>query len=414
VERTVSLPEEHLQHPPLYHRGIESLVTVVQEVSHARTLPALMAIVRRAARQLTGADGATFVLRDGNCCYYADEDAIAPLWKGQRFPMSICISGWVMQQGQCAAIEDIYLDERIPADTYRPTFVKSLVMVPIRAQAPIGAIGTYWATPHRPTGEEVKLLQALADSTSIAMENVQLYAELEQRVRDRTAELAAVNQELESFAYSVSHDLRAPLRTIDGFSYLLSEQLDGALDAEQQEYLLRIRTATTRMGQLIDDLLKLAYLNQAPLERAQVNLTALAADIITTLRATTPERQVEVQIQAGLTAYADPGLLRVVLENLLGNAWKFTANCPAAHIALICSADGEVPVYSVRDNGAGFDPRLASKLFTAFQRLHAQRDFPGTGIGLATVQRIIHRHGGRIWAEGAVNEGATFYFTLSR
>src|SRR5262245_52421234 len=176
--------------------GMLGLVEVVQRLSLARDIPTVQDIVRRAARQLTGADGATFVLRDGDRCYYADEDAIAPLWKGQRFPMSMCISGWAMLHRQAAVIEDIYADDRIPHDAYRPTFVKSLVMVPIRTLDPIGAIGNYWAARHQPTVDEVQLLQALADTTAVAMENVRVFTELEERVRARTAELEAANRNL--------------------------------------------------------------------------------------------------------------------------------------------------------------------------------------------------------------------------
>ena len=175
---------------------LEHLVAVVRELSLARTLEAIMQIVRLAARQLTGADGATFILREHDLCYYAEEDAIAPLWKGRRFPMDICISGWVMLNRQPAVIEDVYADARIPADAYQPTFVKSLVMVPIRTMAPLGAIGTYWAERRQAAPQEVHLLQALADTTAVAMENVQVYQALEQRVQYRTAELQAANVEL--------------------------------------------------------------------------------------------------------------------------------------------------------------------------------------------------------------------------
>lgn len=179
-----------------YVQGIERLLHAVQELSLARELEQVQRIVRSTARELTGCDGATFVLRDNGKCFYADEDAIEPLWKGNRFPMSACISGWAMLNRQTAVIPDIYVDERIPHEAYRPTFVKSLVMVPIRTLSPIGAIGNYWAHSHRATTEEVRLLQALVDSTSIAMENVQVYGELEQRVRDRTAALELANQEI--------------------------------------------------------------------------------------------------------------------------------------------------------------------------------------------------------------------------
>ncbi len=177
-----------------YERNLECLVRAIQELSLARNLDRIAEIVRSAARELVGADGATFVLRDGDSCFYKDEDAISPLWKGLRFPMETCISGWAMLNREPAVIEDIYQDPRIPHDAYRPTFVKSLVMVPIRSMAPVGAIGTYWATPRLASVREVGLLQALADSTSVAMENVQLYDELEQRVIARTQDLVAANR----------------------------------------------------------------------------------------------------------------------------------------------------------------------------------------------------------------------------
>jgi diguanylate cyclase (GGDEF)-like protein len=180
-----------------YLRAMESLLVVVQDLSLARSLERIMEIVRVAARQLTGSDGASFVLRDNGYCYYADEDAIAPLWKGQRFPMSSCISGWAMLNRQPAVINDVYSDLRVPHIAYKPTFIQSMVMVPIRTFDPIGAIGIYWAKPHNPSKEEVKLLQALADTTAVAMENVQIYSELEQRVHDRTATLVATNTHLQ-------------------------------------------------------------------------------------------------------------------------------------------------------------------------------------------------------------------------
>ena len=181
-------------------RLIELLVEAVQRLSLAPDIPTVQTIVRTVARQLTSADGATFVLRDGNQCFYADEDSISPLWKGQRFPLSACISGWVMDNRVAVAIPDIYEDPRIPIDAYRPTFVRSLAMVPIRTQAPIGAIGNYWASPHVATDDELRILQALADSTAVAIENIRIHEELEERIRERTSQLEAVNQELRAEA----------------------------------------------------------------------------------------------------------------------------------------------------------------------------------------------------------------------
>lgn len=396
----------------LTHNSTDQLINIVQELSLARDLDSIMAIVRRAARELTGADGATFILRDNEQCYYAEEDAIEPLWKGKRFPMTACISGWAMLNKQPAVIEDIYVDARIPIEAYRPTFVKSLAMVPIRTAAPVGAIGNYWATRHLASSDEVKLLQALADSTSIAMENVQLYGELEQRVRDRTEQLQAANKELETFSYSVSHDLRAPLRAIEGFSRLLMERVSNYPE-EDRDYLVRIHRATLRMSQLVDDLLSLSRISQAVLTRDKVDLSTVAQEVLADLQATSPERQVTCSIQPNAWAAGDPRLLRVVLENLLSNAWKYTSKRPQAQITFGCEGQApELVTFYVQDNGAGFDMTYAGKLFGPFQRLHAESDFPGTGIGLATVQRIVHRHGGRIWAEAALGQGATFYFTL--
>jgi len=240
-----------------------------------------------------------------------------------------------------------------------------------------------------------------------------LNEELEQRVMERTAQLEAANRELETFSYSVSHDLRAPLRSIDGFSQALLEDCSDCLDAQGQDFLQRIRAATQRMSRLIDALLGLSHVTRAEIQRQPINLSVMAVIVVTELQRQDPERLVEVVIAPGLRARGDARLVRVMLENVLGNAWKFTAEKPQARIEFGLQTTAErSPVFFVRDNGAGFDMTYADKLFGAFQRLHRTSEFPGTGIGLATVQRIIHRHGGRVWAEGEVGRGATFYFTL--
>ncbi|HEX2712275.1 MAG TPA: PAS domain S-box protein, partial [Candidatus Acidoferrales bacterium] len=228
------------------------------------------------------------------------------------------------------------------------------------------------------------------------------------------AELAASNKELESFSYSVSHDLRAPLRSIDGFSQALLEDCADRLDDHGKGHLNRIRVATQRMGVLIDDLLNLSRIARSELHVRRLDISALARAVASELQNTQPDREVEFRIEDGLETVADPGLLRNVLDNLLGNAWKFTSKRESACIEFGVTRLNGASAYFVRDDGAGFDPAYADRLFGAFQRLHALTEFSGTGVGLATVQRIVHRHGGRIWAESALGRGATFYFTLAK
>jgi light-regulated signal transduction histidine kinase (bacteriophytochrome) len=244
--------------------------------------------------------------------------------------------------------------------------------------------------------------------------------QLEGRVRERTAQLEATNRELEAFSFSVSHDLRAPLRSVDSFSKILMEEHQNQLNREALDLLRRVRTGSQRMSQLIDDLLKLSRISRSELSRELVYLSEVCRSICGDLHNSDPARRVQFKIADDLAAFGDPQLLRVVLENLLGNAWKFSSKKTEAVIEF-----GEIErseeekqgqngksVFYIRDNGVGFDPDYASKLFNPFHRLHNSNEFPGSGIGLATVQRIINRHGGEIWAESELNKGATFYFRL--
>jgi PAS domain S-box-containing protein len=239
-----------------------------------------------------------------------------------------------------------------------------------------------------------------------------LNAELEQRVAERTAALEAANQELEAFSYSVAHDLRAPLRGIDSFSQLLLERYSQRLDGEGLAYLNRVRAAVARMSQLIDALLSLAQIGRRHFQPLDFDFSQLVRAVAAEVAASHPGRNVTVQIAPDMRARADARLLRVVMANLLENAWKFTARRPEALIEVGRLEEAPVPTYYVRDNGAGFDPTHAQKLFGAFQRLHTEKEFPGTGIGLAIVQRVICRHGGTVWAQSQPAQGATFYFTL--
>jgi PAS domain S-box-containing protein len=240
----------------------------------------------------------------------------------------------------------------------------------------------------------------------------QLNNDLEKRVRQRTADLESANRELEAFAYSVSHDLRAPLRAMKGFSEALAEDYAGQFDSTGRQYLDRIQNASLKMNQLIDDLLNLSRVNQFEMIRRVVNMSEIGHEIADSLQAQDPLRTIEWVIQENVSAFGDGHLLQIALQNLLENSFKFTGPCPAARIEFSCSEQGKEKIFTIQDNGVGFDMKDAQRLFGAFQRLHRDQDFPGTGIGLATVKRIIHRHGGRIWCDSGVNCGAVFHFTI--
>jgi light-regulated signal transduction histidine kinase (bacteriophytochrome) len=264
-------------------------------------------------------------------------------------------------------------------------------------------------------GPELRLAVSRPQASTDVFANLERkVAELTAEVGRRNSELAVLSKELEAFSYSVAHDLRSPLITIDGFTQVVLENIAGSLDETNRDHLQRISTATRRMHRLINALLDLSKIVRAPLHRSTVDLSKLAREILQTLRDRAPSRVADLVVSAGIVVSGDSGLLRIALENLLANAWKFTSRKDRTHIEFGSGPDrAGRTVYFVRDNGAGFDPRYATKLFSPFQRLHSETQYSGMGIGLATVQRIIHRHGGEIWAESAVDCGAGFYFTLA-
>jgi light-regulated signal transduction histidine kinase (bacteriophytochrome) len=339
------------------------------------------------------------------------------------------------QQGRVQAVADIYAAglSQCHIDVLARFQVRANLIVPLlQGQKLWGLLCIHQcATPRQWQPIEIEFVTHIANHLGVALQHAELLAQLraeiaerqqaEQRVqslnqglRQAILELKAVNSELEAFSYSVSHDLRAPLRSIDGFSQALLEDYGGRLDDTGQDFISRIRAATQRMGNLIDDLLTLSRVTRSSIRMESVNLSQLARRIATELQQGCPERRVEFEIAPDLRAYGDTHLLQVVLENLLNNAWKFTAKQSQPIVTVGQSqSDNGSPIYFVRDNGAGFDMAYVDKLFSPFQRLHGMQDFPGNGIGLATVQRIIHRHGGRVWAEGVIDRGATFYFTLA-
>ncbi len=318
------------------------------------------------------------------------------------------------------------LVERVARDTEHLELLRSVgfssaMVVPlVTREKTFGALTLVYAESGKYYREEdLQLAQELARRAAISIDNARLYQQaqdlnelLESRVRQRTDQLEAANRELEAFSYSVSHDLRAPLRGIDGFSQALEEDYAQELDETAKRYLERIRAGTQRMGRLIDDLLKLSRLSRTEVRWQSVDLTSAAEMIVDELQNRQPDRRATFAVAKGMAAKGDERLLGIVLQNLLENAWKFTANRDQAWIEVGFYLEEEAAVYFVKDNGAGFDTTYADKLFGAFQRLHSPAEFEGTGIGLATVQRVILRHGGRVWAESELGKGATFFFTL--
>jgi signal transduction histidine kinase/ActR/RegA family two-component response regulator len=394
---------------PSYVEAMAHLVEVVQSLSQARDIDAISAIVRKAARDLTGADGATFVLRDGNQCYYADEDAIEPLWKGKRFPMEACVSGWVMHHGQSTVINDIYDDARVPTEAYRPTFVKSLAMVPIRRNAPIGAIGNYWATQRQPTDEEVSILQALADTTSVALENAELYGQLRAQVATLETQHKRIldqKEALEVFTRALSHDLREPVRTMKAFSGLIAHE---PVSEDGRTYLKLISEASDRMAMLIDTVFQYTQLDDPSLIRKE------PCDMAAVLKAA-KENMAHLIIEQGArienddlpAVTANPTQIMQVLQNLIANAIRH--NPAPVYIRVSAKRHEGMWQFCVRDNGAGISPEFLSRIFEPFRRLNARED--SAGMGLAICQKIVTSYGGKLWCESQPGAGAAFYFTL--
>lgn len=397
-----------------YVSAMERLVGAVQDLSRARDVDAVTAVVREAARNLTGADGATFVLRDGDQCYYAEENAIAPLWKGKRFPMSICVSGWVMLNAQSIVIEDIYSDPRVPVEAYRPTFVKSLAMVPIRQSSPIGAIGNYWSSRHAPSAQDMAILQALADTTSVALENAELYTRLRGMVhtlQEQQARISEQHASLGVFTRALAHDLREPVRTLIAFSDLLRPDPEerNREESKQDTYLRYIHESAARMGSLIDSVSRYTRLD-AP-EQDEHSLCIIAdviADVRQNLARIIEDRKATIVHDALPGLIADPVHLRQLFQNLIANA--ILHNEPGVTVTIGQGIVDGSSVYFVSDDGAGIPEGQTAQIFQPFHRLVHCND--ASGLGLAICRRIVTLYGGQIGCASSPGSGATFHFTL--
>ncbi|RPE12180.1 GAF domain-containing protein [Chitinophaga lutea] len=401
-------------------QSMKVLVTAVQEMSLARSLESVMRIVRTAARRLTGADGATFVLRDQGKCYYADEDAIAPLWKGQRFPMDICISGWAMINRKPAVIEDIYQDSRIPIDAYRPTFVKSLLMVPVRSIDPIAAIGNYWAHKHLPSDEEIEMLQSLADITAVNMENIQVYAELEQRVNERTQELIhSLDREKELSAAKTrmvsmaSHEFKTPLSAILSSAFLLENYKGEGHEEKKKIQLGKIKSSVNNLNTILHDFLLIDKLDQgkAEMQGERIHLRDFIENLVDEFSsALRIGQKVRFTHEGEMEIVQDAKVLRHILLNLISNASKYSGEHQPIDLH-IKVADNKASA-RVRDYGIGIPYEDQHRIFGNFFRASNAGDIQGTGLGLNIVKRYTDLLNGDISFESKPGEGTCFTLTF--
>lgn len=383
------------------------LFAMMQELSHARTLESVIALVRENARALIGSDGVTFVLKDGEFCHYVEENAIGPLWKGRKFPLHTCVSGWTMQHRESVIIEDIYKDARVPIDAYSTTFVKSLAMVPIRRLHPIGAIGAYWATHHKVTESELALLQALADSVSVAMENVALYLELQTKVQ----QLQDSNHELSRFAWVASHDLQEPLRTITTQVELLSRRYRDQLDTRAKQYVEVATGSARRLQMLVEDLLVHSRIEHSEHFKPIV-LGEIMSEVMGGMSMQILESGANVTHDELPWLWGERIMISRLFQNLVSNAIKFHKPGEAPRVHIGCRREEGSWHITVTDHGIGIDPEQQERVFGLFQRVHAQSVYPGSGIGLATCKKIVELHHGRIWVESRLGGGSIFHVLL--
>lgn len=393
---------------------LSQFIGVLQGLAGSRDLQSLADTVTRGCRALTHADGAALILREGaEHVRYIATDAIEPLWQGQRFELDECIGGRVIREKIPAIVPDLASDLHTDTARYKASFVKSLVAVPIGTADPAGAIGCYWQQPHRADDDELNILRVLGDTTAIALNNLRHYEELERRVAERTAQLQTLNKELETFTYSVSHDLKAPLRGIDGFSRLLLEDYADKLDEDGRSFLGHIRQGTQQMGQLIQDLLEYSRMERRELHPMTIDLRHLVTRVVAGFHDEIRRREAEVRIAVGdFTVQIDADGLTLALRNLLDNALKFSRATPKPEIEIGAQTQGDRLQIWVKDNGIGIERKYQDKIFEIFQRLHRPEDYPGTGIGLAIVRKALQRIGGQVQVQSEPDHGSTFLMDI--
>lgn len=385
------------------------LIRVVQRLSFCRDADAVMSVLREAARDLTGADGVTIVFRDEDMCYYAEENAIAPLWKGRHFPMTACISGWCMLHREQLTIPDIYADDRIPHDAYRPTFVKSLAMTPIRSEEPIGAIGAYWASHHEATAEELEVLQALGDAASTAIANVELINALKDASRRR-----------DEFISMLAHELRNPLAPIRNALHVLQLRSDdGATVRRAQEVMDR---QVQHLAQIVDDLLDVARITRGKLElrRERLDLGRTVRQCVEDHRGVLEAAGLAVQVcvpEMPVWVEGDATRLAQALGSVLENAAKFTPAGGEVAVRLSTDDPDGRAVLTVRDTGIGIEPEMLPHIFETFSQADRSLDRPtgGLGLGLSVARGVLELHGGTIEAASdGMGQGSTFTLRLPR
>jgi two-component system CheB/CheR fusion protein len=383
------------------------LLLIIKKLSFCRSVQQVMDIVRRSAREATGADGVTFVLREGENVYYAEENAIGPLWKGRRFPATACISGWTMLNRKAAVIEDIYQDSRIPCEAYRPTFVKSLVMMPVRTEDPVAAIGAYWAEEHRATEEEISTLQTIADATSLALENAELYGDLQAALdRERRS-----NRAKDEWLSIISHELRTPLTPVFGWIRLLQTR---KFEEDKVKSALEIveRNLHTHM-RLVQDLIDVSrmLMGKLAVEKDAFDLRHCVQTVLEPFKISAESKSIRLVLDvpaASFVVFGDQSRLCQAIQNLLDNAIKFTAE--GGTVAISLSASRTTANLTISDTGIGISPEFIPKIFERFSQEDSSSTRPagGLGLGLWVVRHIVELHGGEIEVKSEKGKGSTF------